>query len=198
MGVKTKTLKLIKSKVEKCPEIKVLSKNCKDGKKNHKKATEKNMCTMTISANGEALGSIKVELRPDVVPKTAENFRTLCTHEKGFGIENSTFHRIIPSFMIQGGDFTKHDGTGGYSIYGDRFQDENFQLKHKRYVLSMANSGKDTNGSQFFITTVKTPWLDGAHVVFGRVMNKSSKKVVKALEKLGSPSGNPQKRVLVE
>merc|ERR1719512_17397 len=118
--------------------------------------------------------------------------------EKEFGIENSTFHRIIPSFMIQGGDFTRHDGTGGYSIYGDRFQDENFQLKHKKYVLSMANSGRDTNGSQFFITTVKTPWLDGAHVVFGRVMDKNSKKLVKALEKLGSPTGNPQKRVLIE
>jgi len=122
--VKTKTLKLIKSKVEKCPEIKVLSKNCKDGKKNHKKATEKNMCTMTISANGEALGSIKVELRPDVVPKTAENFRALCTKEKGYGIENSTFHRIIPSFMIQGGDFTKQ-----MVLEGIAFMDPDFPMK---------------------------------------------------------------------
>jgi len=150
------------------------------------------------SGSAEILGQIKVELRGDVVPKTAENFRALCTNQKGYGIENSTFHRIIPSFMIQGGDFTRGDGTGGHSIYGDNFPDENFQLKHKKFVLSMANSGKDTNGSQFFITTVKTPWLDGAHVVFGRVMDKSSKKVVKTVEKLGSPSGNPQKRVVIQ
>jgi len=200
--VRTKTLALVKSRLldGKCPEKKVISKACKNDKNNkgNKRKTGREQCTLQVSANEETLGQIRVELRGDVVPKTAENFRVLCTHEKGFGIENSTFHRIIPSFMIQGGDFTRHDGTGGYSIYGDSFQDENFQLKHKRYVLSMANSGVDTNGSQFFITTVKTPWLDGAHVVFGRVMDKNSKKVVKALEKLGSPTGNPQKRVLIE
>jgi len=198
--VRTKTLALVKSRLldGKCPEKKVISKACKNDKNNKGKKTGREQCTLQVSANGETLGQIRVELRGDVVPKTAENFRVLCTHEKGFGIENSTFHRIIPNFMIQGGDFTRGDGTGGKSIYGDSFQDENFQLKHKRYVLSMANSGVDTNGSQFFITTVKTPWLDGAHVVFGRVMDKNSKKVVKALEKLGSPTGNPQKRVLIE
>lgn len=201
---RTKTLALLKTRLldGKCPEKKVISKACKNqDKKANKKGKKKSgraECTLQVSANGETLGQIRVELRGDVVPKTAENFRALCTHEKGFGIENSTFHRIIPQFMIQGGDFTRHDGTGGYSIYGDRFQDENFQLKHKKYVLSMANSGKDTNGSQFFITTVKTPWLDGAHVVFGKVADRNSKKVVRAIESHGSPTGNPQKRISIE
>jgi len=205
--VRTKRLALVKSRRLEgpCPEEKVISKACKWQQKNEKRQHKKKgaaegqgECTLQVSADGETLGQIRVELRGDVVPKTAQNFKALCTHENGFGIQNSTFHRIIPSFMIQGGDFTKHDGTGGHSIYGSKFPDENFQLKHKKFSVSMANSGKDTNGSQFFITTVKTPWLDGAHVVFGRVKDKSSKKVVKAIESLGSPTGNPQKRVLVQ
>lgn len=149
-------------------------------------------------------GRVVMELYAETTPKTAENFRALCTGEKGIArggrplhYKGSSFHRIIPGFMCQGGDFTRGNGTGGESIYGDKFDDENFIVKHtKPGLLSMANSGKNTNGSQFFITTDRTSWLDGKHVVFGEVVDGYS--VVKQMENVGSESGTPSKTVVIE
>jgi len=173
--------------------------------KEHKKAELTSKVFFDIAIGDKAPVRLEMGLYGKDVPKTSENFRALCTGEKGVGksgkplhYKGSKFHRVIPQFMLQGGDFTNGNGTGGESIYGEKFQDENFEYHHTDdYLLSMANAGPNTNGSQFFITTVKTPWLDGKHVVFGRVLTEEGKKLVREIEKVGSGSGKTSKTVTI-
>ena len=159
---------------------------------------------ITVSIQGEKISQrIMIGLFGDVAPKTVRNFFELCTrddltNERGLKLsyKGSPFHRIIPNFMIQGGDFTNRNGTGGESIYGSKFEDENFEVAHAKWVMSMANAGPNTNGSQFFITTAETSWLDGRHTVFGRVL--MGKTLLTKLEAQGSSSGKPKKNVIFE
>ncbi|MFF4307936.1 peptidylprolyl isomerase [Streptomyces sp. NPDC001601] len=149
-----------------------------------------------ITGGRQLFGRIVFSLFDDV-PKTAQNFRELATGQNGFGYAGSIFHRVIPNFMVQGGDITNHNGTGGRGIYGETFEAENLNHKHDRpYLLAMASNGPNTNGSQFFITTVKASWLDGKHVVFGEVIE--GQEVVDKISSLGTQSGKTTKNIFIE
>nr|XP_048299517.1 peptidyl-prolyl cis-trans isomerase A-like [Myodes glareolus] len=155
-----------------------------------------NPTVFDIAADGKPLGCVSFELFAGKILKTAENFRALSTGEKGFGYKGSSFHRILPGFMCQGGDLIRHNGTGGRSIYGEKFVDENFILKHTGpSILSNANAGPNTNGSQFFICTTKTEWLDGKHVVFGKV--EEGMNIVEAIKRFGSRNGKTSKEITI-
>mmetsp|Transcript_764 Transcript_764/g.1034 ORF Transcript_764/g.1034 Transcript_764/m.1034 type:complete len:192 (+) Transcript_764:70-645(+) len=174
----------------------------KEKKKEERKQIENPVVFFDIAIGNHHVGRIKMELFSDIVPKTAENFRQLCTGEyridgKPQGYKGCHFHRVWRNFMIQTGDFTSRDGQGNMSIYGTTFKDESFQLKHSSAgLLSMANSGADTNGSQFFITCAGADWLDGKHVVFGRVIE--GLRVVRMIENVPvTPQNKPKIDVVI-
>jgi len=195
--------KALLSVVEEFPQTVPLIQSVLAGKGTDKETKNRPKVFFDITINGKMSGQIVMELFTDVVPKTAENFRCLCTGERGRGkcgkllhYKGTVFHRIIPNFMIQGGDFQNRDGSGGESIYGGRFKDENFKLKHSAPgLLSMANAGKNTNGSQFFITTAATYWLNGQHVVFGKVIQ--GMEIIKKMESYGTKEGEPKVEIII-
>ncbi|XP_030862204.3 peptidyl-prolyl cis-trans isomerase A-like 4C [Gorilla gorilla gorilla] len=159
-------------------------------------ATVNSVVFFDITVDGKPLGRISIKVFADKIPKTAENFRALSTGEKGFRYKGSCFHRIIPGFMCQGGDFTRHNGTSDKSIYGEKFDDKNLIRKHTGSgILSMANAGPNTNGSQFFICTAKTEWLDGKHVAFGKV--KECVNIVEAMEHFGYRNSKTSKKITI-
>lgn len=182
----------------------VMAERCGSSQNSYTNVEVSERCFFDITIGGEDAGRIEFGLFGNAVPKTTENFSALCTGSRGVGkagkplhFKGSKFHRIIPGFMCQGGDFTNGNGTGGESIYGDKFEDENFKIKHtSEGLLSMANAGPGTNGSQFFITTTETPFLDGKHVVFGKV--ESGYDVVKKMESMGSPGGETYQEVVIK
>ncbi len=160
---------------------------------------------LEVEIGGKVAGVLKIGLFGSVVPKTVANFVGICKGDKvsqnsglPLSYAGTPFHRIIPNFMLQTGDFTMKNGRGGESIYGEKFQDENFDLQHEKFCLSMANAGPNTNGSQFFITVAETSWLDGRHVVFGRLMDEVSISLAKYIESLGTQNGTPKEEVNIK
>uniref|UniRef100_A0A7S3Y1Y7 Peptidyl-prolyl cis-trans isomerase n=1 Tax=Heterosigma akashiwo TaxID=2829 RepID=A0A7S3Y1Y7_HETAK len=182
-----------------------ISKSVQPGMIQRKPRHLNNIMYFDMTIDGEDAGRLTFELRADIAPKTCENFKALITGERGItedgvklSYEGSVFHRIVKDYLIQGGDIVNQDGTGRLSSFGEPFEDENFILRHTGPgVLSMCNSGPDSNGSQFFITLVETPWLDGRHVVFGCLVDQPSLDTLAKIEQVGHDCGRPSRTVVV-